>query len=214
VRCVLIRHGETAYNHEGRFQAHVDIPLNETGRAQARAVGQRLDGRWWNLVASSDLTRSVETADLIAQQIRAPRITLPALRERDLGELDGLETKEYALRHPEDMRRLQTEYDYAPPGGETATAALDRFCRGLSSIAEGRRHSAGADKAVLVVAHGAVLKFFGARFLRRDPADVELPGNCRGVAAVLGRQPATGGGWADVRGWDVAPHNCERSWGE
>jgi probable phosphoglycerate mutase len=212
VRCVLIRHGETAYNHAGRFQAHVDIPLNETGRAQARAVARRLDRRRWNLVVSSDLTRSVETADLIAQEIRAPRITLPELRERGLGELDGLETKEYALRHPEDMRRLQTEYDYAPPGGETATDALDRFCRGLSSIVEGRQH--GADQAVLVVAHGAVLKFFGARFLRRDPADVELPGNCRGVAAVLGGAPATGDGWADVRGWDVAPHNCEGSWGE
>ena len=98
---VLVRHGETDWNLAGRAQGHADIPLNATGRAQARAVARVLAGfgpvRLW----SSDLMRARQTADAIAEATGLTVECDPRLREYDAGERSGLTHEEAAERYPQ-----------------------------------------------------------------------------------------------------------------
>lgn len=105
----LIRHGQTAWNLEGRMQGSTDIPLNDTGRAEARARGEELAALpvRWRACFSSDLSRAEETARLIVQRLRAagaplgPEPQLSArLRERSFGQAEGLRVEELFTRWP------------------------------------------------------------------------------------------------------------------
>ncbi|HET7036654.1 MAG TPA: histidine phosphatase family protein [Thermomicrobiaceae bacterium] len=88
-RLILVRHGETDYNRAGRYQGHLDIPLNGLGLRQAEAIGRRLAA--WPLVRcySSDLTRSMQTAGAIAAPHGLTVEPVPELREAHLGGLQG-----------------------------------------------------------------------------------------------------------------------------
>jgi probable phosphoglycerate mutase len=85
----LVRHGETAWNAEGRMQGSVDVPLNDTGRGQAQAAASALAHRPIGAVISSDLSRARETAEAIAGPQGLEVITDPALRERAFGVVEG-----------------------------------------------------------------------------------------------------------------------------
>lgn len=84
----LVRHGETAWNAERRFQTP-DVPLSDTGREQARAVAETLAGVSAGLVLASDYARTLETADIIATRLALPVLKEPALRERNFGVARG-----------------------------------------------------------------------------------------------------------------------------
>ena len=100
---VLVRHGETDWNLSGRAQGHADIPLNDTGRAQAQAVARRLAGfapvRLW----SSDLARASQTAEAIAATTGLTVELDSRLREYDVGERSGLTLDEAAEQFPEEF---------------------------------------------------------------------------------------------------------------
>ncbi|GAB3043544.1 histidine phosphatase family protein [Sediminivirga luteola] len=105
----LIRHGQTAWNLESRMQGSTDVPLNDTGRAEARARGEELAALpvRWSACFSSDLSRAEETARLIVQRLRAagpplgPEPQLSArLRERSFGQAEGLRVEELFARWP------------------------------------------------------------------------------------------------------------------
>ncbi len=87
---VLVRHGETAWNVEGRIQGHLDVPLNETGLAQAAAVGKRFRSERFDAIYSSDLIRAFRTASPVVANPEVDIIRDPRLRERHLGVLQGL----------------------------------------------------------------------------------------------------------------------------
>ena len=88
-RFFLVRHGETEWNRERRIQGVSDIPLNDTGRAQAAALGDILVGHNFDLIVSSPLSRADETARIIAQRLGMPApITVPDLIERNYGEAE------------------------------------------------------------------------------------------------------------------------------
>ena len=153
----LIRHGETSWNAERRFQGHTDVPLNATGLSQAKRLAERLkeDHRddAFAIIYSSDLGRARQTAQVTAQATGLELLIHTGLRERHYGVLSALTPEEMAARHPEAYAQWQArDPDYILPEGESLAAFNQRVMRTLEEIAE-----AHPWQQVLVVAHGGVL---------------------------------------------------------
>jgi 2,3-bisphosphoglycerate-dependent phosphoglycerate mutase len=151
-RILLIRHGETDWNATGRIQGQSDIPLNASGREQARRVAQRLASEPVQALYSSDLARAYETATIIGQPLGLTVVTSLRLRERQYGAWEGLTSAEIQARYPEQFAEWRARStDFAPPQGETTTQLLSRALTELQTIA--RRH---ARELVVVVTHGGL----------------------------------------------------------
>jgi len=100
-RVLLIRHGETEWNREGRMQGHIDIPLSQEGVTQALRLAERFAGEAFDALVSSDLRRAFQTAERIAAGSGRPVLVDARLRERNLGVLQGLTREESARAYPE-----------------------------------------------------------------------------------------------------------------
>jgi len=144
-RFFLVRHGETEWNRIRRIQGISDIPLNETGRAQAAALGDILAAHSFDLLVSSPLSRALETASIIAQRLAMPKpLIIPDLIERNYGEAEGSNGADLDERYP-----AGTEI----PGREERSDVTKRVVRVLHDLAIRHPH---AD--VLAVAHGGVIR--------------------------------------------------------
>ena len=163
---LLARHGETDWNLERRVQGHSDRPLNETGRAQARALADELDGATIDAVYSSDLARALETAEIVGRRLGLPVSALPELREKHFGTWEGLTDEEVLNRFPHARE--------GPWGdGESSDDMAGRVLDALRRIA-----SAHPGGQVLVVAHGGPLR----AMLRHCEAERDGPiANCHVV---------------------------------
>ena len=148
---LLIRHGQTNWNLEQRFQGQSDIPLNETGRRQAQALAERLAAETFDAVYSSDLQRATETAKIIcASQIHSD----PRLREVNFGDWEGLTYDEIKVKYPETLAAWESDiFKNAPPSGETLEQLAIRVQSMLDELRE--KHE---DQNILIVAHGGVLQ--------------------------------------------------------
>lgn len=151
---LLIRHGETDHNRQGRFQGQVDVPLNATGLAQAERLAQRLRHEPVDVLVSSDLSRARGTAEpLLALRGGLHLSTDAAWREQAFGVLEGLVVAEARLSHPEAFAAWWAHTpEGAPPGGESPRAFHARVLAALQALA---RAHAGARVAVFT--HGGVL---------------------------------------------------------
>jgi probable phosphoglycerate mutase len=150
----LARHGETDWNAVGRWQGHTDVPLNATGEAQARALGELLRGAGLSAVVSSDLARAQETARIVARLLDIPVAYVDAgLRERSFGPFEGLTREDCARLFPARWRAWQ-EQRRAPEGAESDAALAARVAAALVRAAE---RVAGRGPA-LVVTHGGALR--------------------------------------------------------
>jgi probable phosphoglycerate mutase len=142
----LVRHGESAWNVEGRVQGQSALAagLTETGREQARQTGEWLaeHASGADLIVSSDLLRTRQTAEIIADEVGLPVEFDPGLREQWLGQLEG------ELRAQE-LNRFWTDPFLRPPGGETVAEMYERVRRVLSRLATRR---VGLD--TVLVTHG------------------------------------------------------------
>jgi len=150
---ILIRHGETDWNRELRFQGHIDVPLNDMGHEQARRLGRRLAQEAVQYLVSSDLMRAQQTAAPAAQQLELALATSVTLREQNFGVVEGMRAEEIQSLHPrawEDW--LQFREDHAMPEGESARQFHARIMDALGSIA-----ALHPGQTVLVVTHGGVL---------------------------------------------------------
>jgi len=146
-RISLVRHGQTDWNHDGRIQGRSDIPLNDTGREQARETGRALAaaGRRFDGVYASPLARAMETASLIAGELRMPGPEpVPGLEERSYGLAEGLTGPEIRERFGDDRSAI--------PEWEDDASVLGRVLGALSALAA---HHEG--ERILVVAHGGVI---------------------------------------------------------
>ncbi len=153
VTLYLARHGETDWNVAGRWQGHTDVPLNARGRAQAREMAERLRALRIGGVATSDLTRARETAEIVATElgVEVPHVD-PALRERRFGCFEGLTRDEVAARHPEAWARYLADPGPAPPGGESRDELLGRLLPAVAQVV------AQLQGPVLVVMHGGSMR--------------------------------------------------------
>lgn len=167
---LVVRHGETVWNKEERFQGHEDSPLTATGRAQARAVGERLEKIPFDAMISSDLGRAKETAGIIAEITGRPFGTDSRLRERNFGVLEGLTLSEIRAQHPGILEALYADApDYAPPGGESLRTHYHRniaFLEAFMTRQEGT--------TTVLVVHGGVLDSL-FRFVTRIPLEQPRP---------------------------------------
>jgi probable phosphoglycerate mutase len=150
---LLIRHGETAWNAAARIQGHIDIPLSDRGRRQARALADFLRAEQVAAVYASDLARARETAAPVAEA-HALALRLDArLRERGFGLFEGHTYQEAEARWPTEYAVWKRrEPAYALPGGESYLQARLRVLQCLGEIAAA--HGGGT---VAVVTHGGVL---------------------------------------------------------
>ena len=150
---VLVRHGETAWNVEGRIQGHIDIALNGLGEAQAQAVGKRLIRENFDAVYSSDLVRAYRTAWPAVPEPDRGIVKDQRLRERHLGVLQGLTGEEAKADQPAAWKAFKSRNpDLALEGGES----LGEFSRRAVDFVEYvlNTHAGGR---VLAVTHGGVL---------------------------------------------------------
>jgi len=156
VRLLLIRHGESVGNAEGRMQGQFDSPLSDLGRDQARALLARLQGEGWNpaVIYSSDLCRASETAGILAAGLEAPVTLDVRLREYDIGVLSGVIWREVEALYPEVWRKLQQRDGSSVIPGEEGLAA---FHERLSSTAADILAAHQDDETVAVVSHGGSL---------------------------------------------------------
>jgi len=173
-RLCLVRHGETDWNSERRLQGQIDIELNATGLAQARAVRGGLADQRFVAVYSSTLTRAWATAEIAIAGSGLAVSPAPTLRERHYGVYQGLTAAEAALRHPQVHRRHERrDIDFDYESGESLTGFATRVMTGLTQIAE--RHTG---EAVLGFTHGGVLDIvYRAAIGRRleGPRDFPIP---------------------------------------
>jgi broad specificity phosphatase PhoE len=147
---LLIRHGQTEWNAEGRWQGHEDIPLNEKGREQARALAQRLAGWPIEFIYTSDLLRAKETAEIIAQPLNLTPIQDVNLRERNGGFFQGLTGDEIRSEHAEAWQKLIEGQEIE--GVESNTAVQERVRQAFETIADNHK-----GQMVALVSHGASL---------------------------------------------------------
>lgn len=173
-RILVIRHGETAWNLDTRIQGQLDIPLNDTGRWQARRMALALASEPVHAVYSSDLARALETASILSQHHpgllgRAPQVQ-QQLRERCFGALEGQTWADIENHFPQEAARWRKrEPEWAPQGGETLLQLRQRVAQILSRLAQ---HHLG--EQIVLVAHGGVLD---AIYRLATGVDISAPRN-------------------------------------
>lgn len=194
---ILIRHGETDWNRELRFQGHVDVGLNATGLEQARRLALRLAGEVAQGLYASDLLRARQTAEPISGRLGLAGAADAQLREQSFGIVDGMRVDDIKQQHPDAWAGwLRFDEDYAMPQGETTRQFHARVMEAMQRIA-----SAHPQQTVVVVTHGGVLDmvYRTARSLGLSgPRESDIPN------AGLNRVRVHEGGidilgWADVR---------------
>ena len=158
-RLLLIRHGQSTWNADGRWQGRADPPLSEVGRRQAAEATAAIGAV--HAVFSSTLERARHTAEIIAEGIGVgPVIAIHDLIERDAGEWQGMTRGEIDEQYPGFL-----DAGDRPPGWESDESLRERALRGLGSILE-----AIGDGEAIVVTHGGLIyeveRAFGATFER------------------------------------------------
>ena len=184
----LFRHGETDFNREHRFQGHLDIPLNDEGRAQAARLQPTILRLGLEEILSSDLCRAHETARIASADLKLPIISTPGLREAYLGDAQGLTAEELELKFGEALvSRWKSPYrsdaDVSYPGGETGREVLERVLKTL------REHLAITQASRIGIAtHGGVIRRVVRSLIREHEAPIPIP---NGIIYPLQWDPAT-----------------------
>lgn len=145
----LVRHAETDWNRELRWQGQSNVPLNARGREQARALGASLIDVPLAAIYSSDLRRAAETAEILAEQLHVPLRVDAGLREIDVGSWQGLTLTQLRVRVPEAVARWEQTGERGWEEGESHDDMFARVVGAIRSIAD--RHG---NEEVLVVSHG------------------------------------------------------------
>jgi probable phosphoglycerate mutase len=184
---ILVRHGETDFNTQGRYQGAIDTDLNENGRLQAMQVAVALRDRPFDVLASSPLKRAVQTAEVIARETDKRIVLADEFVERNLGVFEGLNREEAQTRFPHLWNRLIAKHMFhAPDGGESLCACTYRVWLGIDRL---NREYPG--KRVLVVSHAAVARVVRGRFVQMTNEEF--------AAYVLGN-----GQWVSYPGFQAA----------
>ena len=164
-RVFLIRHGATVLTAEDRFAGATDVELSDEGREQARHLGERLRTEKVAAVYASPLSRTVETASLIAQPHELEVMKREGLREISHGRWEQMTRREVDEKFPEEAAAWEEDpYTFAPVGGESDLAVTARALPVLLEIVRAHR-----DEGVIVVSHKATIRLLLSSLLGFDP---------------------------------------------
>jgi broad specificity phosphatase PhoE len=168
-RLVLVRHGVTDWNREGRFQGHLDPPLSDAGRHEAALAARRIAAdpvlRPARVISSS-LARALETASVIAEAAGVAVEPDPRLIEIGQGEWEGRTHTELEATDPDRYRAWRDASGIRqPPGGESIEAAAERMAAAVSELAD------GAGWPVCLVSHGGTLRILAHALLGLGGSD-------------------------------------------
>jgi glucosyl-3-phosphoglycerate phosphatase len=195
VRVVLWRHGQTMWNAEHRYQGHTDIPLDETGLAQATRAARLLAALGPHAIISSDLSRAVETAQALAELTGIPVRYDRRLRERSGGDWEGLTNEEIRAKDPEEWAR------WDPPGGEDDLVVADRFAAAVTD-GVGLLPVSGT---LVVASHGSAIRAGLGELLNLPQESWRMLGPLQNCSwSVIAPAPP---GW-DYAGWRLLEHNA------
>jgi broad specificity phosphatase PhoE len=211
----VFRHGETDWNVEGRFQGHLDIPLNDRGRLQAQGLAVTLQGEGLEAILSSDLGRAYESARIVARRLAIPVFVDPGLREAHLGGAQGLTRLEIEKQFGhEALNRWKSvswsDADVSYPGGETGVAVMDRVFSALERFLAEKPYS-----RIGVASHGGVIRRVMQKILVTPD---EIPNEFHGRPGVAPERergvPIPNGvlyelAWDAERGWRAPQWNSE-----
>lgn len=169
MQLLLIRHGQSVANTEGRLQGQMDSPLSDLGREQALALARRLMREGWSLSAiyTSDLSRAAETAEILGAALGAPVFPEARLREYDVGFLTGLVAADVESLHPDIWHALRSSPVWPAIPGEEGEEA---FAARIVSVLDDIRSVPDQEQAVALVSHGRTLSRILAHLLEIDPA--------------------------------------------
>jgi probable phosphoglycerate mutase len=170
----LIRHAQTVWNLEKMIQGQKDSPLTTAGREQSRIWGEQLALLPFNRILTSDLGRTVATAELINRSLKLPLQKTSLLRELDWGAWTGRRIQEIKMETPEELRSMeQSGWQFCPPGGESRRAV---WLRSRKALEEAFKRWPG--ETILTVIHEGVIKclLYGLaerQFLPQEPVMIE-----------------------------------------
>jgi broad specificity phosphatase PhoE len=148
----LARHGQTAYNHARRFQGHLPVPLDETGREQARVLANEATAHDWGALWCSPLERALETARVVGAAVGMEPRPDARFAETDCGDWTDRSFDEVQAEDPGGFRRfIEADPAFAFPGGESFAQQAARVQDGLAGVREG-------PLPALVVCHRGVMR--------------------------------------------------------
>jgi len=148
----LARHGQTAYNLEGRFQGQLPVPLDDTGRAQAAELAERAAAHGFASLWCSTLLRARETADTVARRLGLQALEDPRLAETDAGDWTDRLFADVQAQAPEEFAKFVAgDPSFAFPGGESFAHQEERVVAALDDVEKGVLPA-------LVVCHGMVIR--------------------------------------------------------
>jgi phosphoserine phosphatase len=149
---ILVRHGETEWNVQRRYQGQFNVPLSPVGRQQAERIAQRLAGQKIDAVYASDLERAWETAAIIAAKHNLAVASEPRLRELKFGVLEGLTFDEAQIQYPEMITAWLKDFNQPPQGAESVDLFNARIIALLDDLKQ--KHD---EQTLLLVGHGGSL---------------------------------------------------------
>lgn len=161
---LLVRHGETTWNREGRYQGRTDIPLSDTGQQQVRALGERLKNVPITIAYASPLSRAKHTAEAILVGRTTPLTLEPGLLEISHGEWEGKLASDVEISHAEMFGVWRTRPGRTSPAGPGAETLGDVETRAWA-VLEAICDRLGPDDTALVAAHDAVNRVILCRVL-------------------------------------------------
>ena len=153
----FVRHGQTVWNVEKRFQGLSDSPLTELGITQAKLLGEKLKDIKFDKFYSTSLKRAYDTANYIKGNRKQKVEIFDDFVEISMGDMEGIKQEDFKKLYPEQVKNFffnQLEYNPSSFGGESFLEVRERVIRGLNKFIELNKNY----ERVLVVSHGATLK--------------------------------------------------------
>ena len=202
----LVRHGQTEGNAANLAQGYTDVPLNDTGRAQANLLGERLKNRHFDAIYSSDSIRAVQTAQpLLNLRPDYEIVTTPALREKNYGDCENYSWQRLRDDYPDTFAQILDPAigsDVRFPGGETDREHMDRVAKATRKIAE--KHDTDAE--ILVFSHGGSIKAAAAHMCNLRLEDKwRLKTDNASISSIISEPTWRDDGW-QIDSWNDTHH--------